>query len=160
MESASNAPQEGFADTPEGIAAFVEEMIGHLAWELDVECRAGENDTIELELRGPDRDVVLQNRAEVLEVFQYLLNRAFGRKAPGRRIVVDCEGFRARKEAELKEIATRVSERVKLTGNQEELGLMNPYERRIVHLAVAEEEGVTTESFGDGLLKRVVILPG
>jgi spoIIIJ-associated protein len=95
-----------------------------------------------------------------LEALQYLLNRMFGREnrdAP--RILVDCDGYRARKEAELREIALRISERVRRTGAQEELGLMNPYERRIVHLAVAETEGVRTESAGEGVMKRVIILP-
>ena len=73
--------------------------------------------------------------------------------------MVDCEGYRARKKIELQKIAARVSERVKRSGEEEELSRMNPYERRIVHLAVAEIEGVTTESEGDGVMKRVVIFP-
>ena len=72
---------------------------------------------------------------------------------------MDCEGYRARKERELQEIAARVAERVKRTGEEEEVGRMNPYERRVVHLAVAEIEGVTTESEGDGVMKCVVIFP-
>ena len=76
-----------------------------------------------------------------------------------RRLVVDCDGYRARKELELKEIAARVSERVKRSGEEEELGRMNPYERRVVHLAVAEIDGVTTESEGEGVMKRVIIFP-
>jgi spoIIIJ-associated protein len=48
---------------------------------------------------------------------------------------------------------------VRLTGEEEELARMNPYERRIVHMAVAELEGVTTESEGEGVMKRVVIIP-
>ncbi len=73
--------------------------------------------------------------------------------------LVDCGGFRKRKEAELREIAKRISDRVRMTGNEESLGLMNAYERRIVHLAVAETDGVSTMSSGDGLMKRVVIRP-
>lgn len=141
------------------IAAFVEKMVGHLDWDLAVTVASGDADTVVVDLSGEDRDALLCNRAEVLEVFQYLLNRIFGRDAKNHRIVVDCDGYRSRKEAELKEIARRVSERVRRTGSPEELGLMNPYERRIVHLAVAETEGVTTESTGDGVMKRVVILP-
>jgi spoIIIJ-associated protein len=75
------------------------------------------------------------------------------------RILVDCDGFRRKKEEELKQIAQRISERVRMTGQSEELGMMNPYERRIIHLAVADEEGVTSESAGNGFLKRVVIFP-
>jgi spoIIIJ-associated protein len=138
--------------------SFVSEMIRHLDWELDVSIERAEDGSVRVDLSGEDRDLVVQNRAEVLEVFQYLVNRIFG-GAGAARIVVDCDGYRERKENELREIALRVSERVRRTGEEEELGLMNPYERRIVHLAVAEAEGVTTESEGDGLMKRVVILP-
>jgi spoIIIJ-associated protein len=143
----------------EEIAEFVEEMVDHLDWDLGVTVASADEDTLRVDLSGDDRDVLLCNRAEVLEVFQYLLNRIFGRESGSQRIVVDCDGYRTRKETELKEIAHRVAERVRVSGEPEELGLMNPYERRIVHLAVAEAEGVTTESNGDGVMKRVVILP-
>jgi len=138
----------------------VRQMMDHLDWDLEVRVEEGEEDTIRIDLSGEDRDLVLCNRAEVLESLQYLINRMFARdNREGQRIVVDCDGYRARKEAELREIAHRVSDRVRRTGAREELGLMNPYERRIVHLAVAETEGVTTVSAGEGVMKRVIILP-
>ena len=143
----------------ESVRELVDEMLDHLDWALDVEVHGDDPETLRVELYGEDREILVRNRAEVLEVFQYLANRIFGRELGERRIVVDSDGYRAQKEAELQEIAARVSERVKLTGREEELGSMNPYERRIVHLAVAELEGVTTESEGDGVMKRVVILP-
>lgn len=138
---------------------FVDGMLEHLDWDLEVEIQTEDPETLCIEVFGEDRDLMVQNRAEVLEVFQYLTNRVFGRRSDERRIVVDCEGFRARKEAELKEIAARVSERVRVSGEEEPLGEMNPYERRIVHLAVEELDGVTSESEGDGVMKRVIILP-
>jgi spoIIIJ-associated protein len=145
---------------PQAIEDLVRRMMGHLGWDLAVRVEEVEGETIRVDLAGEDRDLVLCNRAEVLESLQYLLNRMFLReKAEGSRILVDCDGYRARKEAELREIALRVSDRVRRTGAREELGLMNPYERRIVHLAVAETEGVTTESAGEGVMKRVIILP-
>jgi spoIIIJ-associated protein len=144
----------------EAIEDLVRRMMGHLGWDLAVRVDEVEGDMIRVDLTGEDRDIVLCNRAEVLEALQYLLNRTFtreNREAP--RVLVDCDGYRARKEAELREIALRVSDRVRRTGAREELGLMNPYERRIVHLAVAETEGVTTVSAGEGVMKRVIILP-
>lgn len=143
----------------ERIAAFMEDMIAHLEWDLTVDTRESDEGVVYIDLSGGDREIVVQNRAEVLEVFQYLLNRIFGRELATGRLVVDCDGFRARKEAELVEIAHRVAERVLRTGEREELGMMNPYERRIVHMAIAEKEGVRTESAGDGLMKRVVVHP-
>ena len=157
MEDAADAV-EG-EPLEESVRDLVDEMLDHLDWDLDVEVDGDDPETLRVELYGEDREILVKNRAEVLEVFQYLTNRIFGRELGERRIVVDCEGFRARREAELQEIAARVSERVKLTGQEEELASMNPYERRLVHLAVAEIEGVTTESEGDGVMKRVIILP-
>jgi spoIIIJ-associated protein len=142
------------------IGETVRQMMDHLDWDLEVRVEEIEGETIRVDLKGEDRDLVLCNRAEVLESLQYLLNRMFARdNREGQRILVDCDGYRARKEAELREIALRVSDRVRRTGEREELGLMNPYERRIVHLAVAETEGVTTVSAGEGVMKRVIILP-
>jgi spoIIIJ-associated protein len=145
----------------EAIEDLVRRMMTHLEWDLEVRSEmADDGETIRIDLSGEDRDIILCNRAEVLEAIQYLVNRSFGRdNRDGQRILVDCHGYRARKEAELREIALRVSDRVRRTGEREELGLMNPYERRIVHLAVAETEGVKTESAGDGVMKRVIILP-
>lgn len=143
----------------ESIRELIDQMLDLLDWDLEVEVHGDDPETMRVELFGEDREILVRNRAEVLEVFQYLTNRIFGRDLSDRRIVVDCEGFRARKEAELVEVAARVSERVRASGEEEELARMNPYERRIVHMAVAELEGVTTESEGEGVMKRVVIIP-
>ena len=146
--------------SPEAIHDLVRRMMSQLGWDLAVHVEPIEGETIRVDLSGEDRDIVLCNRAEVLESLQYLLNRMISREnRDPQRILVDCDGYRAQKEAELREIALRVSDRVRRTGAREELGLMNPYERRIVHLAVAETEGVTTASAGEGVMKRVIILP-
>ena len=114
--------------------------------------------TLVVSMSGPDRDLMLQERAELLEAVQYLANRIFaGRLGETVRIVADCDGFRKRKEEELRQIAIRASEKVKRTRESQELGLMNPYERRIVHLAVAEQGDVTSSSRGEGYMKRVTI---
>ena len=141
------------------VREFMEQMVEHLDWELGVDIVESDPQVLRVDLSGEDRELMIRNRAEILDVFQYLANRIFGRDLGERRLMVDCEGYRARKELELKEIAARVSERVKRSGEEEELGWMNPYERRIVHLAVAEIDGVTTESEGEGVMKRVVIFP-
>jgi len=142
----------------EEIRAFQEDVVRRMGLDLEVAVESTEESVL-LEMTGPDRDDVLQDRAELLETFQYLLNRIYGIRLGERRVVVDCDGFRKRKEAELRQIALRICERVRTTGDKEVLGLMNPHERRIVHLEVAEQDGVTTVSEGDGFLKRITILP-
>lgn len=146
-------------DHPARVEAFVSDLVRKLGWDLQFEIIPGNEGTTKVVFAGVDRDLVLQDRAEVLESLQYLLNRTCARPDEGNRVVVDCDGYRDRKEAELQEIALRVADRVRTSGRGEELGLMNPYERRIVHLALADEAGVATESRGDGLMRRIMVLP-
>ncbi len=140
------------------IRNFQEQVVAGMQLELEIQSEETPN-YIHIRMNGADQDLVLQNRAELLEVFQYLMNRVFGRRLDGKLVLADCAGFRLKKEEELKQIAKRVSEKVKQSGIEEELSMMNPYERRIVHLAVAEEEGVQSSSRGDGFMKRITILP-
>jgi spoIIIJ-associated protein len=140
------------------ILELQKDIVKRMGLSLSVVVETSE-ENVEISMSGRDRDMVLEKRAELLEAFQYLLNRIFSKRLDARRVVVDCDGFRKRKEEELQLIARRVSEKVKLTGMEQELGLMNPYERRIVHLAVAKEEGVSSESSGEGFMKRVTIMP-
>jgi spoIIIJ-associated protein len=74
-----------------------------------------------------------------------------------RRLVVDCQGFRKSKDAELKQMAKFMAEKARDTGLAQEIGPLNPYERRIVHLAVSEVEKVSSESIGDAFEKTVII---
>ncbi len=143
----------------EEIREFQAELLRHMGLELELQIEPTPEHIL-VQLTGPDRDLMLQDRAELLEANQYLLTRIFGQKLPeGQRIVVDCDGFRGRKEQELRAIAAKASEKAKRTGLRQELGLMNPYERRIVHLAVAEDREVTSSSSGEGFMKRVTIAP-
>ena len=73
----------------------------------------------------------------------------------GRRVFVDALAYRKGKDLELRQMAKFLAEKVKQTGQDQQLGPLNPYERRIVHLAVAEVPGVTTESIGDAFSKTV-----
>ena len=89
---------------------------------------------------------------------QHIVATAF-RKQLGddNRIVIDCNGFRKDKDAELRQMARFVAEKARSSGMPQEMGPLNPYERRIVHLAIAEDPTVTSESIGDAFLKTVII---
>jgi len=75
----------------------------------------------------------------------------------GRRLVVDCMGYRKGKDEELRQMALFLGGKAKDSGLAQEIGPLNPYERRIVHLAVAELQSVTSESIGDAFEKTVII---
>ena len=75
----------------------------------------------------------------------------------GQRIAVDCLGFRQGKDAELRKMAKFLADKAVTSGAAQEIGPLNPYERRIVHMAVTERADVTSESIGDAFMKTVII---
>jgi spoIIIJ-associated protein len=101
---------------------------------------------------GPDKTMLLRNDGSLLLAIQHVLN-----KLSPVKVQVDCEFYRKRKEKQLKEYAQRVAHQVSDTGREEILDLMNPYERRIIHIVANETPGVTSESIGEGFLKKVKI---
>ena len=96
---------------------------------------------------------------EPLNALQYLLNRIVYRGRRGRKIHVDSQGFRRVREDEIVEIAMRTADKVKARDEECVMSPLNPYERRLVHMALGEVDGVATRSIGDGFLKRVAIFP-
>jgi spoIIIJ-associated protein len=83
---------------------------------------------------------------------------AYGRSlVDDKRVFVDALAYRKGKDIELREMAKFLADKVKQSGVDQQLGPLNPYERRIVHIAVAEIAGVTTESVGDAFSKTVLI---
>ena len=111
-----------------------------------------------INLEGEDGGVLVRNSGEGLQALQHLVATAF-RKQLGEdnRILIDCNGFRRDKDAELKQMARFSADKARSTGIPQEMGPLNPYERRIVHLAIAEDPTVTSESIGDAFMKTVII---
>jgi spoIIIJ-associated protein len=117
-------------------------------------------DTIRVNLTGEDAEWLVRRRGDGLEALQHIVSTVFRRELKdGRGIVVDALGFRRAKDAELREMARLLIERAKSTGETQEIGPLNPYGRRLVHLTVAEDAAVASESIGDAFLKKVLISP-
>jgi len=111
-----------------------------------------------LNLDGAEVELLVRHRGEPLIALQHVVDTAFGRRLPAnQRVFVDALGYRKGKDNELKQMAKFLAEKAKQTGLDQQLGPLNPYERRLVHLAVAEVPGVTTESVGDAFSKTVLI---
>ena len=112
-------------------------------------------DSVRLELSGAGGEVLLQRRGEALDALQQIVNTAFRRELDGdRSFVVDCLGYRRGKDAELQQMARF---KVKASGSPQEIGPLNPYARRLVHITVATDPQLTSESIGDAFLKTVII---
>jgi spoIIIJ-associated protein len=115
-------------------------------------------DSVRIDLAGEGGEVLLRRRAEALDALQHIVNTAFRRQLKDdRTLVVDCLEYRKAKDAELRQMAKFMMEKAKSTGAAQEMGPLNPYARRLVHLAVAEDPQLASESIGDAFMKTVII---
>jgi spoIIIJ-associated protein len=115
-------------------------------------------DGVRINLSGPGGEQLLRRRAEALDALQHIVNTAFRRElTDNRSFVVDCLDYRKGKDAETRQMARFLMERAKTTGTPQEMGPLNPYARRLVHLTVAEDPTLSSESIGDAFLKTVII---
>jgi spoIIIJ-associated protein len=115
-------------------------------------------DGVRVDVEGDGAEALLFHRGDALRALQTIVNTAFRRQlGEERKVLVDCQGFRRDKDAELRQMARFLAEKVKSSGVSQEMGPLNSYERRIVHMAVAELEGVASESVGDAAVKMVTI---
>ena len=114
-------------------------------------------DAIRVEISGADGEQLLRRRAEALDALQLIVNTAFRRElTDDRSFVVDALDYRKAKDAELRQMTRFMMDKAKSAGPQE-MGPLNPYARRIVHLTVAEDPALSSESIGDAFMKTVII---
>jgi spoIIIJ-associated protein len=141
----------------ERIAEFVQNVVNAMGLALTVKVEETPEAT-RLDLEGEDSGVLIRRGGEGLQALQHIVATAF-RKQLGddNRIVIDSMGFRRDKDAELRQMAKFIADKARSTGAPQEMGPLNPYERRIVHMAVAEQDDVTSESIGDAHMKTVII---
>ncbi len=109
------------------------------------------------QITGGD-EFLLQDDAEPLRALEHVLQRALGDRIEG-RLALDVAGYRGAREARIQSQARAWAEEVRRTGEPRETPPMNAYDRRLVHLALAEEAGLRTFSVGEGSRRRVTIAP-
>jgi spoIIIJ-associated protein len=139
------------------IASFVQNIVNAMGLALVAQVEETPEAT-RINLEGEDGGALIRRGGEGLQALQHIVATTFRRQlGEDNRIVIDCMGFRRDKDAEIRQMARFTAERARNTGVQQEMGPLNPYERRIVHLAIAEDPGVTSESIGDAFMKTVII---
>jgi spoIIIJ-associated protein len=125
-----------------------------MALEANVETSA---DGTRINLEGEGAETLLARRGEGLQALQQIVDSAFRRQLGDERLLIDCMSFRRGKDNELRQMAKFLAEKAKTSGVEQSIGPLNAYERRLVHLAVAEVPGVSSESIGDAAVKTVTI---
>ncbi len=115
---------------------------------------------VALNIRGDDLGILIGRRGQTLAALQYVVRLIVGRQVKTWvPIVIDVEGYKQRRYQALESFANQMAERVKTKGAPFTLEPMPAYERRIVHLALANHPDVITESIGQGESRKVVIRP-
>ena len=139
------------------ILEFVQKVVAAMGLDL----RASLEDTPDgwrVNLEGEHSGPLLRRGAEGLQALQHVASTAFRRQlGDDTRVVVDCNGYRREKDAELRQMARFLAEKVRASGAPQEIGPLNPYERRVVHLTVSELGDIASESIGDAFQKTVII---
>ena len=118
-----------------------------------------ENDTIKIDLTGPKMGIIIGYRGETLDSLQYLISLVVnkGHDIPYKKVILDTENYRAKREETLKRVALKSANKVKKSKRILKLEPMNPYERRIIHATLQNDEKISTRSEGDEPFRRVVI---
>lgn len=114
---------------------------------------------IYVELSSKDSGLIIGKRGTTLDALQFIVNLMVDPKIRhGRKIVLDIESYRDKREMSLVRLAKSAANQVAKTGRPKLLDLMNPFERRIIHVTLQEDERVFTKSEGNGTFKRVKVI--
>lgn len=137
---------------------LVGELITRMGIDGTVSIRQG-GDPVVLDIGGRDLGPLIGWRGENLRALQTVVNMLMNKVRAERRIIVDVERYRQRREHTVREIALRAARQVKVTGDPITLDAMQPFERRAIHLALEEDPEVTTVSVGEEPNRRLVVGP-
>ena len=154
----------------DSLLAFAEqvtsELLGHMKVPAKVSAQYApasdpddDSQPMLIDIHGDDLSVLIGRRAETLNALQYLLALIISKEAGHWvQVIVDVEGYRARRERQLRQLARRMADQAVRTGRRQMLEPMSASERRIIHLELRDHEQVTTESVGDEPARKVSIV--
>jgi len=150
-------------DIEEAISKRVEDFLTGLfmAIGVDVSIETYEEvNKLYVEIISDSAGLIIGKRGKTLEALQLLTNIIVNKNQENwKKVVLDIENYRNKRETTLRELASKVAEKVKRTGKPQLLEPMNPFERRIIHMALQNDPDVYTKSEGNGTLKMVKIYP-
>ncbi len=143
------------------------EILKRMGIEASIELRE-EGDRQVLDIKGVEAGLVIGKKGQTLEALQFLVGKIVHRGFEGdaaasrgqiKPIVIDSGGYRARREEALVELANRLGQKARHTGRTITVNPMSPHERRIIHITLDKVPGVTTRSEGEGIFRRLLIIP-
>ena len=146
-------------ETPEGKAQeFLLGLTSRMGVNVSVNARQDEEGNVRVDMFGDTLGILIGRRGETLDALQYLTSLYVNRGQEGyTRVTLDTENYRAKREEALRRLANRMANRAIKTGRKVVMEPMNPYERRILHSALQQNDAVTTHSEGEEPNRHVVI---
>lgn len=167
VEPSNNKNSEPLAhdsiiDTTENV---VSKLIHHMGLKAQVSANYDESSTderrvIQVDVRGDDLSALIGRHAETLVAFQHVASLIVGKQTEHYvQLIIDVEGYRARREKQIRQLANRMADQVTKTGRKVTMEPMPSSERRIIHMELRGHPAVTTESTGEEPYRKVVILP-
>lgn len=144
-------------ETCEKAKDFLGGLVSDMKFDLSVSATWTDEGCL-LDLSGEDSHFALAENGELLDAFEVVLFQAFGRELDREhRFVVDAEGFRQTRKAELHAMARFAADQVRKNGRPFTFGVLNSTERRIIHVTLQKEDDLFTESVGDGRERRLQV---
>jgi len=139
--------------------AALKGLLEHLDMEARVDLKEDE-ERIYLNIQGDGGGLLIGRKGQTLDALEYLVNKMVHKNQEGKkRIVVDTENYRTRREDSLVKLAQRLGEKARQLGRPVTISPMNAHDRRIVHLALQNDRSLRTRSEGTGLYRKVIISP-
>jgi spoIIIJ-associated protein len=154
----ASEPAEGESEQATAVRRLMDEVVAALGIDGDVQV-SQQGDTISATVRGEDLGILIGKHGQTIDAVQYLANSMLHRHGRGVEAVIDAEGYRARRERTLGEVAARAVDEVRRTGQPVALEPMSSAERKIVHNKVQDIPGMATSSEGAEPNRYVVVAP-
>ena len=146
-------------ETCDNAAKFLADIVDEMGFKLEVTSRWTEEGCL-IDLSGEDAHLALAENGELLDAFEVILFQTMGRSLDRQhRFIVDADGFRQTRKAELHAMAKFAAGHVRKNGIPFTFGVLNSTERRIIHMSLQREEDLVTESVGEGRERRLQVRP-
>lgn len=154
------ANEESMEETIARATEFLKGTLSRMGLEASIEV-VDTDDNVTLDIKCDDVELLIGRRGQVVDALQHLVGKIIAKDRPGRGkpIIVDAGGYRDKHIERLQSLAQRMGQKAIDSGEAVSLSPMSPHDRRIVHMFLAEIQGVSTHSEGEGEDRHIVVEP-
>ncbi len=142
------------------IGETAKEILQKILTLMEIKAGVKDENKVYVELESESSGLVIGKKGKTLEALQFMINLLVNKMTGSeKKIILDIEGYRAKREKALRKLSKEIALKVARTGKPWTLEPMNPFERRLIHLTLQNDSKVTTKSEGQGIYRKVKIMP-